>query len=248
MIDSRGRALTPCRRKVAEREVRLQRAKWVGRNKIRLRFDPFEARYIRLKVLARDHYRCHWCGQTGDTIDHIIPWSKGGRTNLINCVTACQVCNNQRGDLPAEEFARQKGVEVPVLTGNEPIPKVLLRRGLTPKRDSQPEAPQGHKVVELNPQARAVVARALEEELEVPSKPADAPAGDRSGRKRRRNRRRGGKQAAPATPAQNVAAAASDPAEPVSAPLTAEQRAVRVLLISRLLEGNGSPLNRRQFL
>lgn len=113
VIDSRGRTLTPCRRKVAEREVRLDRAKWIGRNKIRLRFDPFAYRYVRLKVLARDNYTCYWCGGPGDTMDHVIPWSKGGRTTMTNCICACSMCNGERGDMPAEEYARIKNVPAP---------------------------------------------------------------------------------------------------------------------------------------
>lgn len=122
VIDRRGRTLTPCRRQVAEREVRLARAKWVGKDKIRLRFDPFAERRIRLKVLARDNYTCYWCGRPGDTVDHIIPWSRGGRTTMTNLVTACRECNGERGDLPAEAFVRRKGVPVPHFTGNEPVP------------------------------------------------------------------------------------------------------------------------------
>ncbi len=114
VIDSRGRTLTPCKRKVADREVRLGRAKWIGRNRIRLRFDPFAYRYIRLKVLARDKYTCYWCGQPGFTMDHVIPWSKGGRTSMTNCICACEECNGQRGDTPADEFARQMDRPVPV--------------------------------------------------------------------------------------------------------------------------------------
>ncbi|WP_264842316.1 HNH endonuclease [Caldinitratiruptor microaerophilus] len=107
---------------MAEREVRLARAKWVGKDKIRLRFDPFAERHIRLKVLARDNYTCYWCGRPGDTVDHIIPWSRGGRTTMTNLVTACRECNGERGDLPADVFARRKGVPVPHFTGNEPVP------------------------------------------------------------------------------------------------------------------------------
>lgn len=114
VIDSRGRTLTPCKRKVADREVRLGRAKWIGRSRIRLRFDPFAYRYIRLKVLARDKYICYWCGQPGFTMDHVVPWSKGGRTTMTNCICACEECNGKRGDTPAEEFARQMGRPVPL--------------------------------------------------------------------------------------------------------------------------------------
>jgi len=120
VIDSRGRVLTPCRRKVAEREVRLNRAKWIGPNRIRLRFDPFAYRYIRLKVLARDRYICYWCGAPGDTMDHITPWSKGGRTTMDNCICACQECNGLRGDMPAAEFALLRGVPTPRPVGGSP--------------------------------------------------------------------------------------------------------------------------------
>lgn len=117
VIDNRGRTLTPCRRKVAEREVRLNRAKWIGPSKIRLRFDPFAYRYIRLKVLERDGYICYWCGGPGETMDHIVPWSKGGRTTMDNCICACLECNGQRGDTPAAEFARQRQVPPPLVAG-----------------------------------------------------------------------------------------------------------------------------------
>lgn len=120
MIDSRGRVLTPCRRKVAEREVRLNRAKWIGPGRIRLRFDPFAYRYIRLKILERDNHICYWCGAPGDTMDHILPWSKGGRTTMDNCICACQECNGQRGDTPAEEFALRCNVPVPRPSGMSP--------------------------------------------------------------------------------------------------------------------------------
>jgi len=113
VIDSRGRVLTPCRRHVADREVRLGRAKWVGESRIRLRFDPFAYRYIRLKVLARDRYTCYWCGRPGFTMDHVVPWSKGGRTTMANCICACEECNGRRGDMDAAEFARRMGRPTP---------------------------------------------------------------------------------------------------------------------------------------
>jgi hypothetical protein len=124
---------------VAEREVRLNRAKWIGPGRIRLRFDPFAYRYIRLKVLERDRYICYWCGQPGETMDHVVPWSKGGRTTMDNCICACQECNGMRGDMPAAEFARLRGVAVPrpggaVTPAEPPVPRRPLRiaRGTMP--------------------------------------------------------------------------------------------------------------------
>lgn len=155
VIDSRGRTLTPCRRKVAEREVRLNRAKWIGPGRIRLRFDPFAYRYIRLKVLERDGHICYWCGEPGETMDHVVPWSKGGRTTMDNCICACQECNGMRGDMPAAEFARLRGVPVPrpggaVTPAEPPQPRKPLRiaRGVVPGPVAAPAgAPAGAAAV-----------------------------------------------------------------------------------------------------
>lgn len=92
----------------------------MGPGTIRLRFDPFAYRHIRLKVLVRDGYTCYWCGAPGNTIDHIIPWSKGGRTTMENCVSACQECNGMRGDMPAAEFAKLRHVVPPQPNGGRP--------------------------------------------------------------------------------------------------------------------------------
>lgn len=111
----------------------------MGKRRIRLRFDPFAYRYIRLKVLERDKYTCYWCNSPGFTIDHIIPWSKGGRTNLANCICACEKCNGARGDKPAEVFAAELDVpapsagsafEAPVLPMPKPVITMPVRGAL----------------------------------------------------------------------------------------------------------------------
>lgn len=47
---------------------------------------------------------CHYCGEPGGTIDHIVPRSKGGTNQKENCVPACKACNEFRGDGDYEEF------------------------------------------------------------------------------------------------------------------------------------------------
>jgi hypothetical protein len=136
--------LTPCKPDVAARQVRLHRARWVGKRRIRLRFDPFAYRYVRLKVLERDRYTCYWCGGPGLTIDHIIPWSRGGRTNMANCVCACEKCNGERGDKPAEVFARERNVPAPASgSAFEPVrlpaPKPMPRPELAPPKLPEPK-------------------------------------------------------------------------------------------------------------
>lgn len=52
---------------------------------------------LRYKILKRDHFKCVLCGATAcDTelhIDHIIPVSKGGKTEDYNLRTLCVNCN-----------------------------------------------------------------------------------------------------------------------------------------------------------
>jgi hypothetical protein len=110
-----GRELTPCDRKKAEQEVALGRAKWVGAATIRLRYDPFRARRTRRRILERDEGVCAYCGAIGDTIDHLTPWSLGGRTTMDNCVTSCAECNFRRGNRPVLDFVAQEGLTLPKL-------------------------------------------------------------------------------------------------------------------------------------
>lgn len=52
---------------------------------------------LRFKVLKRDNYKCVICGATSKTttleVDHIIPISKGGFTEMENLQTLCFNCN-----------------------------------------------------------------------------------------------------------------------------------------------------------
>jgi hypothetical protein len=60
---------------------------------------------LRLKVLKRDHFKCVLCGRNPANepsvelhIDHIIPFSKGGKTNENNLRTLCRECNLGKGN------------------------------------------------------------------------------------------------------------------------------------------------------
>ena len=60
---------------------------------------------LRYTVLKRDNFKCCACGASPAKdpsvelhIDHIIPWSKGGKTELDNLQTLCSKCNIGKGD------------------------------------------------------------------------------------------------------------------------------------------------------
>lgn len=63
---------------------------------------------LRDRILARDEYRCAYCGQLYPaealTLDHVEPKMRGGDRSEGNLVAACQACNARKGSLPAWAF------------------------------------------------------------------------------------------------------------------------------------------------
>ena len=61
----------------------------------------------RRALLMRDDYTCQYCGtQPGKehlTMDHILPRSRGGRTDWENVTTACAPCNRRKSNRTPEE-------------------------------------------------------------------------------------------------------------------------------------------------
>lgn len=61
----------------------------------------------RRALLMRDDYTCQYCGsQPGKeqlTMDHIMPRSRGGRTDWENVITACAPCNRRKSNRTPEE-------------------------------------------------------------------------------------------------------------------------------------------------
>lgn len=58
----------------------------------------------RRSLLLRDSYRCAYCLEHADTIDHVVPRSRGGRHEWTNVVAACRHHNMQKGDRLIEEI------------------------------------------------------------------------------------------------------------------------------------------------
>ncbi len=61
---------------------------------------PFE-RHVPLSrraVFVRDHQQCQYCGGAAETLDHVVPRSRGGGHTWDNVVAACRRCNLRKGD------------------------------------------------------------------------------------------------------------------------------------------------------
>ena len=61
---------------------------------------------LRFLVMKRDNFKCCACGASPATdprvvlhVDHIVPWAKGGRTEMDNLQTLCANCNQGKSDL-----------------------------------------------------------------------------------------------------------------------------------------------------
>ena len=54
--------------------------------------------FTRFNVFLRDKFSCQYCGSKKElTFDHLLPRSKGGKTDWDNVVTACSCCNVKKG-------------------------------------------------------------------------------------------------------------------------------------------------------
>lgn len=49
-------------------------------------------------VFARDGHRCQYCGAAAESIDHVVPRSRGGGHTWDNVVAACRPCNVRKRD------------------------------------------------------------------------------------------------------------------------------------------------------
>lgn len=68
---------------------------------------PTRVKFTRRNIYAHYGYRCCYCGQRKPpselNLEHIVPRSRGGRTDWQNVVTACLSCNIKKGSRLPEE-------------------------------------------------------------------------------------------------------------------------------------------------
>ena len=52
----------------------------------------------RRAVFVRDATACQYCGSPAETVDHVVPRSRGGTHTWDNVVAACRRCNAKKRD------------------------------------------------------------------------------------------------------------------------------------------------------
>ena len=57
---------------------------------------------VKVALWKHKEHICYYCRRplTNEmaTLDHVIPLSRGGRTNQKNCILSCYPCNKKKGD------------------------------------------------------------------------------------------------------------------------------------------------------
>ena len=70
-----------------------------------------QAKFSRQNVLIRDRFMCQYCGKSGHaselTFDHVVPRSRGGKTEWSNIVISCKICNHAKADRTPKEAGIQ---------------------------------------------------------------------------------------------------------------------------------------------
>lgn len=86
-----------------------------------IRWIPQKIAFSKNSMMSRDDFTCQYCGKNIPerliTIDHIVPESKGGRSNWANCVSCCSPCNNKKSNRTPEEVG-MKLIKRPLIPRN----------------------------------------------------------------------------------------------------------------------------------
>ena len=86
-------------------------------------------RFSRQNIYARDKYACQYCGKKFPSeelsYDHVIPKSRGGKTEWSNIVTCCFHCNRKKGGRTPKE-ARMKLIRKPSFPAWLPALKITI--------------------------------------------------------------------------------------------------------------------------
>lgn len=99
-------------------------------------------RTARKYILRRDGGRCFFCGRAllpgAATLDHYLPQSAGGPSEIFNLVLCCKSCNTAKGDaLPTDgdevmlALFRRAAADGMIALGGREIDLAAVSRGFT---------------------------------------------------------------------------------------------------------------------
>ena len=62
----------------------------------------------RQSLHSMTHKTCIYCGKPSESIDHLLPQSRGGLSVTENCVPACLACNGHKSDADTFDWYRRQ--------------------------------------------------------------------------------------------------------------------------------------------
>ncbi len=62
----------------------------------------------RQSLHGHTHHTCIYCGRGSESIDHVLPRSRGGLSVTENCVPSCLSCNGHKSDADAFQWYRRQ--------------------------------------------------------------------------------------------------------------------------------------------
>ena len=71
-----------------------------------IHYNSLNVEISRKNIILRDNHICQYCGTKKGpiTVDHIMPKVRGGKDTWDNLITACQPCNQKKGDRTPDEI------------------------------------------------------------------------------------------------------------------------------------------------
>ena len=88
--------------------------------------------FTKFNVFLRDDFTCQYSGERCDpvdlTFDHVVPQSRGGKTNWTNIVTAKRSINEVKDNLSLKEFRKRFGYDL-LKEPYQPTTYELLNKG-----------------------------------------------------------------------------------------------------------------------
>jgi len=101
LYEPKGTKRYKINKEIVETLIQEEMAKKQSKMSARLNYN---AQTFREYILEREEKKCHYCNKKGNTVDHVIPKSKGGLTTPKNCVCACEKCNTRKGNTDKKLF------------------------------------------------------------------------------------------------------------------------------------------------
>jgi 5-methylcytosine-specific restriction endonuclease McrA len=88
----------------------------------------------RKNILQRDEYCCQYCSahlhENNQTLDHVLPVSRGGKHEWTNLVACCKPCNAKKANRTPEEASMQL-LQKPSIPSRRVLAVKLINKKLT---------------------------------------------------------------------------------------------------------------------